>query len=141
MSMQGNTALVLRFYEDFDNGKLDDFEPSIASNFLACVLGTTELDWNGFKQFGRAFRNAFPDGRHLFDHVLADGENVTSIGTYVGTQRGAIEGITATNREIRLAVMHLDRVVDGRIVEHRGLANERDFLRQLGVELVPATAA
>jgi hypothetical protein len=29
--------------------------------------------------------------------------------------------------------MHLDRVVNGKIVEHRGLANESDFLGQLGV--------
>jgi predicted ester cyclase len=115
---------------------LEDFEPSIGSNFLAHVLGTTELDWNGFKQFGRTFTKAFPDGHHVFDHVVADGDNVTSIGTYVGTQTGEIEGIAPTNRIIRLAVMHLDRVVDGKIVEHRGLANERDFMRQLGLELV-----
>jgi predicted ester cyclase len=139
MSMRRNTALVLRFYEKFDNGELDAFDPRIGSNFLARVLGAAELDWHGFKQFGRAFRAAFPDGRHEFDHVVADGDRIVSIGSYVGTQTGEIEGIAPTKRRIRLAVMHLDRVVDDRIVEHRGLANERDFMRQLGVELVPAT--
>jgi predicted ester cyclase len=33
--------------------------------------------------------------------------------------------------------MHLDRVVNGKIVEHRGLANEVDFIHQLEIQLVP----
>jgi predicted ester cyclase len=34
---------------------------------------------------------------------------------------------------LNLTVMHLDRIVNGKIVEHRGIANESDFMRQLGV--------
>ena len=60
-----------------------------------------------------------------------------TIGTYRGTQTGEMQGIPPSNRQIKLPVMHLDRVIDGKIVEHRGLANESDFMRQLGV--VPAT--
>ena len=104
---------------------------------MAHVLGTTTLDWTGFKQFGNAFRAAFADGRHVFDHIVADGENIVTIGTYRGTHTGEMHGIAPTNRQLRLTVMHLDRVVNGKIVEHRGLANEVDFMRQLGIELVP----
>lgn len=137
MSTKEDTALVLRLYEEFDKGKLDDFTESIGSNFVAYVLGTTKLDWNGFKQFGNAFRSAFADGRHVFDYVVTQGENVATIGTYQGTHTGEMQGIAPTNRQLRLAVMHLDRVVDGKIVEHRGLANEVDLMRQLGVVLAP----
>lgn len=38
---------------------------------------------------------------------------------------------------LKLTVMHLDRVVNGKIVEHRGLANEVDFIHQLEIQLVP----
>ena len=137
MSTKEDTALVLRLYEEFDKGKLDDFTESIGSNFVAYVLGTTKLDWNGFKQFGNAFRSAFADGRHVFDYVVTQGENVATIGTYQGTHTGEMQGIAPTNRQLRLAVMHLDRVVNGKIVEHRGLANEVDFMRQLGIVLAP----
>jgi hypothetical protein len=34
---------------------------------------------------------------------------------------------------LKLPVMHLDRILNGKIVEHRGIANESDFIRQLGV--------
>jgi predicted ester cyclase len=137
MSTKQNTALVLRLYEEFDKGNLDDFAESIGSNFVAHVLGTTTMDWTGFKQFGNAFLTAFSDGHHVFDYVVADGENVVTIGAYRGTQTGEIQGIPPTNRQIKLAVMHLDRVANGKIVGHRGLANEFDFMRQLGVVMEP----
>lgn len=137
MSKKENTALVLRLYEKFDKGELDDFAEAIDSNFIANVLGTTTLDWAGFKQFGKAFLCAFPDGRHVFEYIVADGENVATIGTYQGVHKGEMQGISPTNAQLKLSVMHLDRVVNGKIVEHRGLANEVDFMRQLGVDLVP----
>ena len=46
-------------------------------------------------------------------------------------------GILTGHREIPPVL--LDRVVDGKIVEHRGLANEVDFMRQLGIVLEPRT--
>jgi predicted ester cyclase len=137
VSTEENRALVLRLYKEFDNGSLGDFGGSIAPNFVARVLGTTTLDWAGFRQFGSAFLSAFPDGRHVFEYVVAEGENVVTVGTYQGTHKGEMQGIAPTNQQLRLEVMHLDRVVDGKIVEHRGLANEVDFMRQLGITLAP----
>jgi predicted ester cyclase len=132
MSGERNKTLVRRFYEAFDNGTLNDVTELVDSRFVANVLGTTDLDWEGFERFGEAFRVAFPEGKHVFEHVIADGDSVVTIGYYVGTQQGPMDDLAPTNREIRLPVMHLDRVVDGKIVEHRGLANEKDLMRQLG---------
>jgi predicted ester cyclase len=114
---------------------LDDFAEAIGSNFIANVLGTTTLDWAGFKQFGNAFFSVFPDGRHVFEYVVADGENVVTIGTYHGSHKREVQGISPTNAKLKLPVMHLDWVMNGKIVEHRGLANEVDLMRQLGVVL------
>lgn len=136
-----NTALVLHLYEKFDKGHLDDFSEWIGPDFVAHVLGTTTLDWTGFKQFGNAFRSAFEDDRHVFEYVVADGENVVTIGTYQGTHTGEMQGIAPTNRQLKLAVMHLDGVVNGKVVEHRGLANEADFMRQAALRWCPRRAS
>jgi predicted ester cyclase len=128
MTTTEHTSLVLRLYEKFDKGELDDFADAIDSHVVANVLGTTTPDWAGFRQFGNAFLSAFPDGRHVFDYVVADGENVVTIGTYQGTHRGEMQGIAPTNRQLKLPVMHLDRVTNGKIVEHRGLARTRWIL-------------
>ena len=132
-----NKALVLKMYEEFDKGKLADFALNMSPDFKCNVLGNTDLDWKGFIRFGNGFLTAFPDGKHNFDYVIVNGENVVTIGTYTGTHLGDMQGIAPTKARITLPVMHLDRVVDGKIVEHRGLANQVQFMAQLGFNMVP----
>lgn len=129
--------VVRRFYDLFDAGRLDDYIDSVHPDFTANVLGTTELDWAGFRRFGQAFSSAFPDGIHRFEFVIPDKDSVVTIGTYEGTHLGEMQGIEPTARVIQLTVMHLDRVIDGKLIEHRGLANEVDLMRQLGIEAAP----
>ena len=132
-----NKALVLKMYEEFDKGKLADFAINMSPDFKCNVLGNTDLDWEGFIRFGNGFLTAFPDGKHNFDYVVINGENVVTIGTYTGTHLGDMQGIAPTKARIALPVMHLDRVIEGKIVEHRGLANQVQFMSQLGFNMVP----
>jgi predicted ester cyclase len=76
---------------------------------------------------------AFPDGRHVFDHVVVNGEHVVTVGRYVGRHEGELMSIPPTGKRIELAVMHLDRVENGKIVEHFGIGNGLDLMQQLGV--------
>lgn len=141
MSEDRNRALILRFYDALDRGDLDEFDEYVSPDFVAHLLGTTTLDWPGFKQMAGAFRVAIPDGHHSFEHVLADGENVATVGTFQGTHLGEFQGFPPTQNSYRVAVMHMDRVVAGKIVAHYGMANEVDIMRQLGVKMMPKPAA
>lgn len=126
--------IVMRFYQQFDDGKLAELEAVVAPSFQASVMGNQTLDWNGFKGFGAQFRRAFPDGRHEFDRVLVDGDTVVTIGHYRGTHQGELMGIQPTHKQLNLAVMHLDRIANGKIVEHLGIANGSDLVKQLSSE-------
>ncbi len=44
------------------------------------MFGTNVLDWPGFVAFGQSFVDAFSDGRHEFDLVVAEGDTVATIG-------------------------------------------------------------
>jgi len=46
--------------------------------------------------------------------------------------------VAATHREVGFAVMHVDRVQGGCIVEHRGIGDINTMWSQLGVELPPS---
>jgi len=126
--------VVMRFYHDFDRGKLGELETVVDSSFQASVMGNQKLDWNGFKNFGAQFMRAFPDGQHEFDRVLVNGDTVITIGRYTGTHEGELMGIAPTHKHLSLAVMHLDRVASGKLVEHIGIANGSDLARQLGAK-------
>ena len=124
--------LVTRFYADFDRGHLAGFD-AVDPAFEATVFGTTVLDWAGFVAFAGSFVDAFPDGHHEFDLVLAEGDEVATIGWYRGHHHGELMGVPATGRAVSFSVMHVDRVRDGRIVEHRGTGDIEALWAQLGV--------
>ncbi len=128
---------VVSFYSDFDRGALAHFD-AVDRAFEATVFGTTVLDWPGFVAFGQSFLDAFSDGRHEFDFVVAEGDTVATIGRYRGCHDGELMGVPATGNQVDFTVMHVDRVQDGRIVEHRGIGDINAMWAQLGVE--PATA-
>jgi predicted ester cyclase len=124
-------TLVVHMYEEFDAGRLNDFRAAVSPDFEAHVMGTQTYDWGGFEQFSAQFLSAFPDGRHELDTVLVQGGTVVTVGHYRGTHEGELMGIAPTHRELDLPVMHIDRVVDGKLVEHVGMANGSDLMQQL----------
>jgi predicted ester cyclase len=126
-------AVVMRFYEDFDRGDLGSFE-AVDEEFTATVFGTTVLDWPGFIAFGQSFLDAFSDGRHEFDFVVAEGDTVATMGHYRGHHDGELMGIAPTGKAVDFTVMHIDRVHDGRIIEHRGIGDINAMWAQLGIE-------
>ena len=138
MSLSTPKAVVVKFYEDFDRGDLSSFE-AVDKEFAATVFGTTVLDWPGFISFGQSFLDAFPDGRHEFDFVVAEGDTVATIGHYRGRHNGRLMGQPATGKDVDFTVMHVDRVRDGRIVEHRGIGDINTMWAQLDLE-PPATS-
>lgn len=123
---------AMAFYAAFDSGTLDRFA-GIADGFKARVFSTTVLDWPGFLAFARAFRDGFPNGHHSFDYVVTEGENVATIGRYRGRHECTFMGVAATGREVDFVVMHLDRVIGGEIVEHRGIGDINALWAQLSV--------
>jgi predicted ester cyclase len=135
---RGPRDTVLAFYDAFDHGALGRFE-GIAPGFEARVFGGTVLDWPGFLGFATAFREAFPKGRHVFDHVVTEGDKVATIGRYRGRHERPFMGVPATGREVDFVVMHVDVVAEGRIVEHRGIGDAATMWAQLGVS-PPASA-
>jgi predicted ester cyclase len=83
MSTEQNKAIVLQFYEAFDNQNINQALALLAPNFVAHMAGVSKpLDGEGFKQFGMAFYLAFTDGQHTFDEVIVEGDKVVTCGTF-----------------------------------------------------------
>ncbi|HSI97617.1 MAG TPA: ester cyclase, partial [Gaiellaceae bacterium] len=58
--------------------------------------------------------------------MIAEEDKVVTFKTFHGTHRGEFMGIPPTGRTIALHVIDIMRVVDGAIVEHRGIADRRN---------------
>ncbi len=79
-------------------------------------------------------RRTFPDFTMTCHEAVAEGKWVAVRVTAQGTHRGQWQGIEPTGNTILLRGINLDRVVDGRIVEHYGEADTVSMLLQMGVD-------
>jgi predicted ester cyclase len=133
-----NKDIVLQFYKAFDSRNISQALELLAPNFVAYIAGTpTPLDSEGFKQFGMAFYLAFSNGQHTFDQVLVEGDKVVTCGTFTARHLGEFQGLPSTGKQIKLSIMHIDRVENGKIVEHWGQGDALGLMQQLGIVFLP----
>lgn len=129
---QADKALVLRYYELVDTHRFDEaaalLAPDVTGYFGAAPPTRTREE---FCQVVKAIYTVFPDIVHEFREVIAEDGQVVTAGTWTGTHREPFQGIAATGRRVHVPVIHIDRVVDGLIAEHWGVADSLNLLRQL----------
>jgi SnoaL-like polyketide cyclase len=58
-------------------------------------------------------------------------------GTFTATHLGEFQGLPPTGKQISLSIMHIDRVEDGKIVEHWGQGDALGLMQQLGIVFLP----
>ncbi|MGV2828370.1 ester cyclase [Myxosarcina sp. GI1(2024)] len=134
MSLEQNKALVLKFYEAFDQKDVELGRKLMSADIKGRDMGTDTLNgYDAFMQYGMMMFTAFPDGRHSLEEIIAEVDKVVTRGTFSGTHRGELMGIPPTGKQVSFSVFHIDRVFDGKIVEHWGQGDIFAMMQQLGV--------
>lgn len=77
----------------------------------------------GARAHALGVRRTYPDLHVTIERQIAEGEWVVSCITARGTHEGEWLGIEPTGTTLTFTGVNVDRVVDGRIVEHGGAAN------------------
>ncbi|MEM7593823.1 MAG: ester cyclase, partial [Cyanobacteria bacterium P01_A01_bin.83] len=57
---------------------------------------------------------------------------------FKGTHKGELMGIPPTGKQVTFSVIHIDRVKNGKIVEHWGQGDVQELMQQLGVIFFPS---
>ncbi len=131
-----NKALVQQFYEVIINQKnlaaLNQFvSPNAVNHTVPSGLP------QGPSQFLSLHLNAFPDLQATVEDLVADGDKVIARVSIRGTHQGAIRAISPTGKPISVMGINIFRIVNGKMVEHWGLADRLSALHQLGVVTPP----
>ena len=95
-------------------------------------------DREGVKQSSAMFKAATPDGYHVIEDQVAEGDKVVSRIVGYGTQTGEIFGVDPTGRKVQAAGIAIHRISDGRIVEHWSVVDMASVFAQLGLFEPPA---
>ncbi len=134
MSLEANKQLVRRFYEEIINELKLDVIPEVVGEEYTEVMdgGRYEVGLEGAKEHAVGVRETYPDLHLVIDRQIAEGEWVVSCVTATGTHSGEWMGMAPTGRHVTLTAVNVDRVVDGKLVEHGGAANMLGPLLEIG---------
>ena len=120
--------LIRRFYEVVVSGNLVDEIPQYISK--DCMLRTGDhtsfIGVEGMRQHLLAVRKTYPDYSMKIIRQYEDGDVIISEFIMRGTHKGEFIGITPTNRVIEITGVDIDKVLNGKIIEHGGAANTFD---------------
>jgi steroid delta-isomerase-like uncharacterized protein len=135
---EDNKAIVRRSMEElFSDGKLEVAYEVFAPDYVGHDPLLTEdiRGPEGFEQFVRLYRTAFPDLKLTIEDQVADGDRVATRFTARGTHRGDLMGIAATGAKVTITGISIDRMRDGKSVETWTNYDALGMLQQLGLVL------
>ncbi len=142
MTAAENKALIRRYYTEIDAAAREKRDASFLDEFFAPDYvnhnpppGFTP-DLEGVKQAFSYFLAATPDGYHIVEDMIGEGDKVVTRLRGYGTQTGELFGLPPSGKQIRATAIAIHRVANGKIVEHWGEADNLGVMQQLGV--VPA---
>jgi steroid delta-isomerase-like uncharacterized protein len=135
MSAEDNKAIVRRIYDEANNGRdlsvLDEVMAEGVTSNTPFPESKTGLE--GFKQVFAEVHVSFPDYRIEIAEQIAEGDRVVTRYSATGTHEGDFMGVAATGRRIVLTGIDVDRLEDGKVVEHWSEASMLDVAEQLGL--------
>jgi len=118
MSIEANKAVLVAHVQAMNEQRLEslDDHPGIAHT----------------KPFFQQYFAAFPDSTSTLHEVVAEGDWVAYRLMLRGTHQGEWLGIPATGRRVEYEALGMMKIVDGKIVEDHGQADNITLMQQLG---------
>lgn len=133
-SIDQNKLLVRRYYEEVVNkGDVDRLPEFVASDFVEIYDGVlNECGIEGAVAHFLGVRTTFADLRLTVEQQIAEGEWVVSQVTARGVHTGDWMGMKPTGKAVEISGVNVDRIINGKIVEHGGAANMLEALLHIG---------
>jgi len=116
----------------FNRGDLAALADLVAPDSVEHQVGS-EGGIDGVRALITELRTAIPDLHLVIEDVVTDGDKVWVRMRSTGTNTGPMRGRPPSGRPVEVNVFDIVRVVDGRIVEHWGVADRLAMLQQMGV--------
>ncbi len=136
MSIEQNKAIVRKYGELMNaqdiEGALAHFGPGFVDH---AVRPGTPPGIEGARMFFNMLFTAFPDLHGTIEDIIAEGDKVVDRMTCEGTHQGVFMGAPPTGKRVKWSFIDINRIVDGKVVEHWAEVDTMGMMQQLG--LVP----
>lgn len=134
MTPQENKELVRRFYEEVINtGDVNTLSEFLSPDYVEVHDNTRyPIGLEGAKAHIVGGRATYADLHLTIERQIAEGDWVVTQVIARGIHQGTWMGIKPTGKPVEFTCVNVDKVVDGRIVEHGGAANMLGPLLKIG---------
>lgn len=123
-----------RFEEQvYNEGNVEAIDTLIAEDFTHHAPIDTPDGRDGYKEFIRQFKAAFPDSTSETLDTIVEDDKIAVRYVNRGTHQGEFAGVPATGREVEIEGISIYRIADGRIAEEWAQPDMLGLMDQLGV--------
>jgi steroid delta-isomerase-like uncharacterized protein len=139
MSAEESKAIMRRFWEVWEQGNVELLDELLAPEYINHTLAAPDLPSGpqGVKEVVSMFRSGIPDLKVVIEDMIAEGDKVATRYALEGIHRGEIFGVPPTGKHLSIKSMTVERLSEGKIVEHWRVTDELDMMRQLGAIRAP----
>jgi steroid delta-isomerase-like uncharacterized protein len=134
-SQEIKTKTLNAFIEAFNHGKFPALDaicaPNMVDHSTAAAPGQPN-DLEGFKKRVQGHRTGMPDLRFSIMNMIIEGDLISYQWEMSGTNTGPYLGRPASGNPIRIVGMNLERLENGKIVEHWSYPDKLALMQQLG---------
>lgn len=122
--------IVKYFYEVIVSKNLLEELTEYISESCVLVVGERKIPigLNGMKEHLAAIKQTYPDYTMRIIRQYKDGDYIISEFIMEGTHEGEWIGIKPTHKKLSFTGIDIDKVIDGKIIEHGGAVNTFETL-------------
>jgi steroid delta-isomerase-like uncharacterized protein len=132
MTIEQNKTFMRRFVEASIASDPTSYEELLAPDFVAHLLGGPQ-NREAFLQHNNFFNTAFSSRQMIVEDLIAEGDKVMARLTWKGVHSGDFQSLPPTGNQIVISAFIVERIKDGKTVEHWSLFDQRSMLQQLGL--------
>jgi predicted ester cyclase len=130
------TNILNSFTDAFNNGNLSALDTICAPDLIDHSTAATPIqsyNLEGFKGRVNGHRVGMPDLRFSITNMVIEGDLISFQWEMKGTNSGPYLGRPATGNPIWIVGMNMERLENGKIVEHWSYPDKLSLMEQLGV--------
>ncbi len=125
MRKTDNKKIISRYIDEVENtGDVSRIHEFIDEKYVEVYEGERyEIGIKGAIDHILGVRKVFPDLKLTIENQISEGEWVVSVYSVTGTFRDEWFNMKPTGKPITFTGVNVDRIKDGKIIEHGGAAN------------------
>jgi steroid delta-isomerase-like uncharacterized protein len=128
-----------RFLEASVASDQAEYKELLAPDFVAHLLGGPQ-NREAFLQHNNFFNVAFSDRQLSVEDLIAEKDKVMARIIWSGIHSGNFQGLPPTGKKIVISAFIVERLKDGKSVEHWSLFDQLAMMQQLGLVPPPQTS-